>query len=103
MEIVLQETIEPEVVNGSHCHAPAVPVLKEEISNQLELGVIDECDDVQLQEVVTVKKPDGVSSHVCIDTRAINKELIVKSYAPPPPLGRPVSVREIFERETACK
>ena len=25
MEIVLQETIEPEVVNGKHCHATAVP------------------------------------------------------------------------------
>ena len=41
--------------------------------------MIDECDDLQLQEVVTVKQPDESSFHVCI----------VKPYAPPPPLGRP--------------
>ena len=77
-------------MNGSHCHAPSVTVLKEEIDSQLALEMIDECEDtLPEQKVVTVKKPNAVSSHVCIDTRAINKGLIVKPFALPPPLGRP--------------
>ena len=40
------EAFEPVAVNESHCNAPEVVVLQEEISNQLVLGVIDKCDDV---------------------------------------------------------
>ena len=86
MEIILREGFEPEAVKGSRRYAPAVVVaLQEEIEKQLALGVIEECDDVPVQEVVMVKKPDSTSgSRFCIDARGVNKGVIVKPYALPP-------------------
>ena len=49
------------------------------------LGVIEECDDVPVQEVVMVKKTDSASDYrFCIDARGANKGVVFTPYALPP-------------------
>ena len=98
MEIVLREGFEPESVKGNRRYAPAVmTALQQEIDKQLALGVIEECDDVPVQEVVMVKKPDAASGfRFCIDARGVNKGVVVQPYALPP-------IAEILAGTAGCQ
>ena len=98
MEIVLRDDFEPAPVKGSRRYSPAVmTALEEEIEKQLALGVIEECDDVPVQEVVMVKKSDSASGYrFCIDARGVNKGVVVKPYALPP-------IAEILAGTAGCQ
>lgn len=98
MVIKLRDGFELSVVKGVRRYAPRVQAaLDEEVSRQLQLGVIEECEDPPMQEVVMVRKVDAASGYrFTLDARNVNVGMVVEPCNPPP-------VAEVLRAIAGCQ
>ena len=82
MTIDFAEGFEPSDLKGRRKFSPTVEAaIEQNIQEQLALGIIEECDDPPVQEIVMIRKPDAPSGyHFCLDSRGPNKGIIVSRF-----------------------